>query len=32
MKILPNVCFENLAESKAFYVEFISLNVKYDSD
>ena len=32
MRILPNVCSDDLQKSKAFYVELLGLNVKYDSD
>ncbi|MEM8642621.1 MAG: VOC family protein [Cyanobacteria bacterium P01_G01_bin.54] len=32
MKILPNICSDNLPASKAFYVELLGFTVKYDSD
>lgn len=32
MRILTNICSDNLQESKAFYVELLGLQVKYDSD
>ncbi len=32
MRILTNICSNDLPESKAFYVELLGLKVKYDSD
>ena len=32
MRILINICSDNLEESKNFYTQLLSLNVKYDSD
>lgn len=32
MKILTNVCSDDLTKSKNFYVELLSFKVKYDSD
>jgi len=32
MRILTNICSNNLEESKNFYTQLLSLNVKYDSD
>ena len=32
MRILTNICSDDLAASKAFYVELLGLQVKYDSD
>jgi len=32
MRILTNICSDDLQQSKAFYVELLGLNVKYDSD
>ncbi|MGH1427819.1 MAG: VOC family protein [Arenicella sp.] len=32
MRILTNICSDNLPESKRFYVELLGLQVKYDSD
>ncbi|MEM8491629.1 MAG: VOC family protein [Pseudomonadota bacterium] len=32
MRILTNICSADLALSKAFYVELLGLQVKYDSD
>ncbi|OEF07529.1 VOC family protein [Vibrio genomosp. F10] len=32
MKILTNICSDNLSASKQFYVELLGFNVKYDSD
>jgi len=32
MKILTNICSDNLKESKNFYVELLDFEVKYDSD
>ncbi|MGJ8646811.1 MAG: VOC family protein [Marinomonas colpomeniae] len=32
MKILTNICSNNLSESKLFYVELLGFKVKYDSD
>jgi catechol 2,3-dioxygenase-like lactoylglutathione lyase family enzyme len=32
MRILTNICSDNLPKSKDFYVELLGFNVKYDSD
>ena len=32
MRILTNICSDDLTKSKEFYVELIGLKVKYDSD
>lgn len=32
MKILTNICSDDLQKSKLFYVDLLGLNVKYDSD
>ena len=32
MRILTNICSEDLQKSKEFYVELLGFNVKYDSD
>ena len=32
MRILTNICADDLARSKHFYVELLGLQVKYDSD
>lgn len=32
MKILTNICSDNLQESKNFYVDLLGFTVKYDSD
>jgi len=32
MRILTNICSDDLPSSKAFYVEFLGLSVQYDSD
>jgi len=32
MKILTNICSDNLTESKNFYIELLGFDVKYDSD
>jgi len=32
VRILTNICSDDLQTSKAFYVEFLGLQVKYDSD
>ena len=32
MRILTNICADDLAKSKQFYVELLGLTVKYDSD
>jgi len=32
MKVLTNICSDNLKESKNFYVELLGFEVKYDSD
>ena len=32
MRILTNICSDNLQQSKEFYVNLLGLNVKYDSD
>ncbi len=32
MKILTNICSDNLQQSKEFYVKLLGLNVKYDGD
>ena len=32
MRILTNICSDNLEESKSFYTQLLSLNVKYESD
>ena len=32
MRILTNICSDNLASSKEFYVGLLGLEVKYDSD
>lgn len=32
MRILTNICSDNLQESKSFYVELLGFKVKYDSD
>ncbi len=32
MRILTNICTDNLQQSKEYYVELLGLNVKYDSD
>lgn len=32
MKILTNICSDNLIESTQFYVELLGFEVKYDSD
>ena len=32
MRILTNICSDNLPASKHFYVELLDLDVKYDSD
>lgn len=32
MRILPNICSDDLQKSKRFYVELLGLSVKYDSD
>lgn len=32
MRILTNICTDNLASSKEFYVGLLGLKVKYDSD
>lgn len=32
MKILTNICSNNLSESKKFYIELLGFKVKYDSD
>ena len=32
MRILTNICSDNLPESKQFYIELLGFNVKYDSD
>ncbi|MDJ0832551.1 MAG: VOC family protein [Gammaproteobacteria bacterium] len=32
MRILTNICSDNLARSRDFYVELLGLEVKYDSD
>jgi predicted enzyme related to lactoylglutathione lyase len=32
MKILTNICSNNLSESKRFYVDLLGFKVKYDSD
>ncbi|MGB0562752.1 MAG: VOC family protein [Spirulinaceae cyanobacterium] len=32
MRILTNICSDDLPQSKAFYVELLGLRVKYDSD
>jgi len=32
MRILTNICSDNLSKSKDFYVELLGFKVKYDSD
>ncbi|MEZ8143496.1 VOC family protein [Enterovibrio sp. FF113] len=32
MRILTNICSDDLQKSKEFYVELLGFNVKYDSD
>lgn len=32
MRILTNICSDDLQKSKAFYIELLGFNVKYDSD
>ena len=32
MRILTNICSEDLQKSKIFYVELLGFKVKYDSD
>lgn len=32
MRILTNICSDDLSASKDFYVELLGFNVKYDSD
>ena len=32
MRILPNICSEDLQKSKKFYVDLLGFQVKYDSD
>ncbi len=32
MRILTNICSDDLESSKRFYVELLGLNIKYDSD
>lgn len=32
MRILTNICSDNLQQSKEYYVELLGFNVKYDSD
>lgn len=32
VKILTNICSNNLVESKKFYIELLGFSVKYDSD
>jgi len=32
MRILTNICSNDLQKSKAFYVTLLGLNIKYDSD
>ena len=32
MRILTNICSDDLQKSKDFYIELLGLNVKYDSD
>ena len=32
MRILPNICSDDLPGSRDFYVELLGLHVKYDSD
>ena len=32
MRILTNICSDDLQKSKIFYVELLGFNVKYDSD
>ncbi|MEO0443332.1 MAG: VOC family protein [Pseudomonadota bacterium] len=32
MRILSNICSDNLQTSKAFYIQLLGLQVKYDSD
>lgn len=32
MKILTNICSDNLCESKRFYVELLGFKIKYDSE
>ncbi len=32
MRILTNICTDNLASSKEFYVSLLGLEIKYDSD
>lgn len=32
MRILPNICSDDLQQSKVFYVELLGLKIKYDSD
>lgn len=32
MRILANICSDNLQKSKEFYIELLEFNVKYDSD
>ena len=32
MRILTNICSDDLPKSKAFYIDLLGLSVKYDSD
>ena len=32
MRILTNICSDNLSQSKQFYIDLLGLEVKYDSD
>ena len=32
MRILTNICSDDLKQSKEFYIELLGFNVKYDSD